>query len=257
LLPMLARYTEIVFYRAAAELRRDAARMYLGVLWWFLEPILYMSVFYLVFGVGLRKGGADFVVYLLSGLIVWRWFDGSVRSSAGSIVTSVGLMQQVYLPKILLPAVVMVMQGYKFAIIFGVFLLFLVGVWGATVTQYWLALPLILILQLVFICAISGLVAGVIPLVPDLKYMVDFGMTLLFFVSGIFFDIHDLTPAIQEVLSYNPMVIFIEAHRQVLLYGHWPQWALLSKVTVVSLVLLGAMIGILGRCDRYYPRVVG
>lgn len=253
---MLAHYAEIVFYRAAAELRRDAARMYLGILWWFLEPVLYMSVFYLVFGVGLRKGGTDFVIYLLSGLIVWRWFDGSVRSAAGSIVTSVGLMQQVYLPKILLPAVVVVMHSYKFIIIFSVFLLFLVFVWGATVTLYWLALPLMLVLQLIFICAISGLVAGLVPLVPDLRYMVDFGMTLLFFMSGVFFDIHDLTPIIQEVLNYNPMVIFIEAYRNILLYEQWPQWGSLLKVILASFVLFGVMVWMLERCDRYYPRVV-
>ena len=253
---MLFRYTEIVFYRAAAELRRDAARMYLGVMWWFLEPILYMAVFYLVFGVGLRKGGEDFVVYLLTGLIVWRWFDGSVRASAGSIATSVGLMQQVYLPKILLPAVVVVMHSYKFIIILSVFLMFLVLAWGSNVTEYWWALPLVLVLQLMFVCAISGLVAGLIPLVPDIKYVVDFFMTLMFFVSGIFFDIHELTPAIQEILSYNPMVIFIEAHRNILLYGHWPAWIPLFKVTLSSLILLGVMLGILGRYNRYYPRVI-
>lgn len=254
---MLASYTEIIFYRAAAELKRDAARMYLGVLWWFIEPILYMTVFYLVFGVGLRKGGPDFVMYLLSGLIIWRWFDGSVRASAGSIASSVGLMQQVYLPKILLPAVVVVMNGFKFAIIFSVFLLFLVFIWGADVTQYWLALPALIALQLIFICAISGLVAGLIPIVPDLRYIVDFGMTLLFFMSGIFFDIHDLTPEIQEVLRYNPMVFFIESHRDLLLYGHWPQWASLVKLTAFSLGLLVVTYGLLKRCDRYYPRVAG
>jgi lipopolysaccharide transport system permease protein len=253
---MLARYTEIVFYRAAAELRRESARMYLGVIWWFLEPILYMAVFYLVFGVGLRKGGEDFVVYLLTGLVVWRWFDGSVRASAGSIATSVGLMQQVYLPKILLPAVVVVMHGYKFIIIFSVFLIFLVFIWGITVTEYWWALPLVLVLQLIFVCAISGLVAGLIPLVPDLKYVVDFSITLLFFVSGIFFDIHELTPAIQEVLNYNPMVVFIEAYRNILLYGHWPAWIPLLKVTASSFVLFGLMIVILRRYNRYYPRVI-
>jgi len=254
---MLARHIEITFYRAAAELKRDAARMYLGVLWWFIEPILYMAVFYLVFGVGLRKDNPDFVVYLLAGLIIWKWFDGSVRSSANSITTSVGLMQQVYLPKIVLPAVVVVMNSFKFVIIFSVFLLFLVFVWNAHVTIHWAAIPLLLVIQLVFICAVSGLVAGLVPLVPDLKYIVDFGMTLLFFMSGIFFDIRDLTPDIQEILGYNPMIVFIESHRGVLLYGQWPEWEKIAKIVLVSVGLFACMCGLLKKCDRYYPRVVG
>lgn len=254
---MSVRYVEIVFYRAAAELRRDAARAYLGTLWWFLEPILYMAVFYVVFGLGLRRGGPDFVVYLLTGLIVWKWLDGSVRAASTSIISSVGLMQQVYLPKIILPAVVVVMNSYKFTIIFTVFLLFLVWGWGFSVTQHWIAIPVLVLSQLLLVCAAAGLAAALIPVIPDLKYIVDFGLTLLFFVSGIFFDIHELTPAIQELLHYNPMIIFIESYREVLLYGHWPQWLSLAKVTLSALGLLILTILILAKLDRYYPRVVG
>ena len=254
---MLARYIEIVFYRAGAELRRDASRAYLGVLWWFLEPILYMAVFYLVFGLGLRKGGPDFIVYLLTGLIVWRWLDGAVRASTGAILTSVGLMQQVYLPKILLPAVIVVMHSYKFLIVFSVFLLFLTLAWKMPVSPAWWALPVLMTIQLVLICALAGLVAGIIPIVPDFKFLVDFGMTLLFFMSGIFFDVHELTPAIQDIIRYNPMVTFIDAYRQVLLFGQAPQWDALLKILLVAVILLASVCVMLKRLDRYYPRVVG
>ena len=254
---MLARYIEIVFYRAGAELRRDASRVYLGVIWWFLEPTLYMAVFYMVFGLGLRKGGADFVVYLLAGLIVWRWLDGTVRASTGAILTSVGLMQQVYLPKILLPAVIVVMHSYKFLIVFFVFLMFLIVGWKIPITSAWLALPGLMAIQLLLICALAGLVAGIIPIIPDFKFLVDFGMTLVFFMSGVFFDVHELTPEIQDLIRYNPMVTFIDSYQQVLLFGQYPAWDPLLKILMVAIVLLIAVFALLKRLDRYYPRVVG
>ena len=61
----LLQHIELLRYRALAELRRDSSGMYLGMIWWVLEPILYMLVFYIIFGIGLKKGGIDFVFYLL------------------------------------------------------------------------------------------------------------------------------------------------------------------------------------------------
>ena len=60
----MLQYIELLRYRALAELRRDSSGMYLGMIWWVLEPVLYMLVFYIIFGIGLKKGGIDFVFYL-------------------------------------------------------------------------------------------------------------------------------------------------------------------------------------------------
>ena len=133
---MFARYLELLFYRASAELKREASRAYLGITWWFIEPLLYMGVFYLVFGLGLRKGGQDFVMYLLCGLITWKWLDSTVRTSSNVIAGSVGLMAQVYLPKIILPGVILVANTYKFLIVFSIFLLFLLSR-DIPYTEYW------------------------------------------------------------------------------------------------------------------------
>lgn len=254
---MYSRYIELLFYRAYAELTRDLKRAYLGVLWWFIEPVLYMAVFYLIFGVGLAKGGPDFVVYLLTGLITWKWLDGSVKSSANVIVGSVGLMNQVYIPKILLPAMIVIVNTYKLITVLIIFLLFLISVWGIPVTQYWSILPPLLLLQLILICGMAGIAAAVVPVIPDLKYVIEYGMTLAFFMSGVFFDIRELAPEVQRLLMYNPMAILIESYRDILLYARWPNWDALLTVSIEAVVMFGIMLLLLIKLDRYYPRVVG
>jgi lipopolysaccharide transport system permease protein len=253
---MFGRYRELLFYRAYAELTRDLKRAYLGILWWFIEPVLYMGVFYLVFGIGLRKGGPDFVVYLLTGLIVWKWFDGTVKSSSNVIVGSVGLMNHVYIPKLLLPAMVVVVNTYKLLTVMAIFLIFLTLVWKMPVTTYWLGLPVLLFIQLILVCAVAGLAAAVVPIIPDLKYVIDYGMTLAFFMSGIFFDIHELAPRVQHLLMYNPMVVLIDSYRDVLLYARWPDWPALLTVCYESIFLFALMLVILVKLDRHYPRVI-
>jgi lipopolysaccharide transport system permease protein len=249
-------YFDFLMYRAIAELRRDSANMYLGVLWWVLEPLLYMGVFYVVFGLGLKKGGMDFVLYLLCALVPWKWFDSTVRTSSGIILSSAGLMRQIYFPKWLLPGYIVVANVYKFLIVLSLFLLFLYFA-GVQSSSCWIALPLLVFLQFAFICAISGLVSSLVPLIPDLRYAVQYGMTMLFFMSGIFFDVSELGEPVKSWLYLNPMLVFIESYRAILLNQTWPDWQLLENVGIATVLLLLVLYLLFKRMNHYYPRVVG
>jgi len=254
---MNARYADLVFYRGLAELRAEASRAYLGIFWWVLEPMLYVGVFYLVFGLGLRRGGDGFVAYLLCGLVPWKWFDSTVRTAMNTISQSVGLMRQVYLPKYLLPLVVVVSNTAKFFLILVIFLVFLT-LYGISPWQPSLAyLPLLVLIQLLMTLAVAGFAAAVVPFVPDFRYLINFSMTLLFFMSGIFFSLSEMPPEVQEILVYNPVLVLIEAYRAVLLHGAAPDLSGLAWVSLFSLCLLFFVGYIFHRYDRSYPRVVG
>lgn len=248
-------YTEFLMYRAIAELKRDSSSMYLGMLWWVIEPLLYMMVFYVVFGLGLKKGGVDYVLYLLCGLVPWKWLDSTVRTSSGIINSSAGLMRQLYFPKWLLPGYIVLANTYKFFIIFVLLLLIVIGA-GINPSACWLALPLIVVMQFFLVCALSGLASLLVPLVPDLKYAVHYGMTMLFFMSGIFFDISEIGEPVRFWLSWNPALIFIDAYRSVLLNQLWPDWFVLMKVMVLTMMVLLLVVILFRKLDRYYPRVV-
>lgn len=253
---MIGRYLELVFYRAWAELRSEVARVYLGVVWWVLEPILYISVFYLVFGLGFRQGDEGFVEFLLCGLVPWKWLDGTVRAASGSVSGSVGLMQQVYIPKILLPLIVITTNTFKFLIILSLLLVFL---WfdGAASYETWVYLPLVLAIHLLMVFAMSVICACIVPFVPDLKFVVTNGMTMLFFMSGIFYKVEYMSQDIQDILMHNPVLVILQTYRDVLLYGRAPDMGALmpgmiemSCFAVMAIVVFRAM-------DRRYPRVVG
>lgn len=248
-------YGQFVAYRALAELKRDSANMYLGMLWWLLEPVLYMAVFYLIFGLGLRKGGIDYVFYLLCGLVPWKWIDSTVRSSSGVIAGSVGLMRQVYFPKWVLPGYICLANTYKFLIIFVLLLLFLMAN-GVQPAASWLAIPVLIFFQALFVFALAGLAAATVPLLPDLKYVVSYGMTMLFFLSGIFFDPSEMGEPVRTWLSWNPALMIISSYRTVLLYGTLPEAGSLIHMFLTMVLLFGLSMLILFRLDRYYPRIV-
>src|SRR5690606_37958917 len=122
-----------------------------------------------VFGLGFRQGDEGFVAFLLCGLVPWKWLDGTVRAASGSVSGSVGLMQQVYIPKILLPMIVIATNTFKFSLILTLFLIFL-WIDGRASYQTWLYLPMVLVMHMLMVLSMSMICACIVPFIPDLKF---------------------------------------------------------------------------------------
>lgn len=252
---MRLHYLQLIRYKVFADLKVEAARGYLGMLWWVVEPVLYMATFYIVFGLGLRRGGENFVPYLLTGLVAWKWFATTAGGSINVILADRGLIGQVYIPKYIFPAVLIAKNTIKFLVTL-VLLLVFVLVYGISPTWAWASLPVIVLTQLVLIAGVATVISAIVPLWPDVKLIIRNGLMLLFFLSGIFFDISDVPGLLGDMLALNPMAHFIAAYRVVILHGEFPNWAVLSVVSLVGMLSLLAGLGLLHRYDKLYPRLV-
>lgn len=252
---MSSHYFGFIWYRSLAQLRSESSRAYLGYLWWLLEPLLYLVVFYVVFALVLNRGSESYVQILLTGLVVWKWFDGSVRSSMDAINQNAGLIDKVYLPKIVFPSVCVIANGIKFLLVMS-FLLVYSAVLGNGVSTTWLFLPLLLAVQLLLVCAASCLVAAVTPFLPDIKMIFDKLMTLLFFLSGIFYTLDSIDESIRAYFSLNPAFTLIESYRAVLVYHQLPALSNIIYIAGTSVLALLIAIFILRRYDRIYPRLI-
>src|SRR6185312_4853454 len=229
-------YLQLIWYKGMADLHAEAARAYVGFIWWVLEPLLYMAAFYVAFGMGLRgPGGGVVALSLLCGLVPWKWFASSVQNGSNIIQANAGLIMQVYLPKYVLPGMVMVTNGIKFLIILGLLMLALAVTHGVSWT--WLALPVVVLVEMLLALALSSLAAAVVPLLPDLDLVISNGLIVMMFLSGIFKDISSLPPHLAALLSLNPMVHVIRAFRAVLLEKQWPDWGALAGVALFSVVV--------------------
>jgi len=248
-------YLDLIRYKVYAELSAEAARTFLGILWWLIEPVLYMSVFYLIFGVMFQRGGEGFVYFLLVGLVVWKWFDSSIRSGMVSLSTNAAVIQQVYQPKSIFPLIVVLINTSKFLFVMLLLLLFLL-ISGKPASITWLALLPLIGIQFVLIAGIASVCATIIPFVPDLKWVVDNGLTMLFFLSGVFFDISALPEHFQGWLRLNPMAVLIDGYRNALLLGQMPDWRQLFWVLLFSCILIVAALRVFNRYDRIYPKLV-
>jgi len=250
----LRRFFDIVRFKAYADLRAERERTYLGFLWWFFEPLMFMAVFWLVFDKVLARGTEDFVPFVLVGLVMWQWLRSGISHGSTSVLEAKGLIQQVRLPPVIFPLVTLLSDSVKFGFVLGMLLVVLLFTGHA---QSWtlLALPLVLLAEFALLCALTIWLAAIIPFVPDLRFVTDNILMAMMFLSGIFYDGSVLPEPIRTYFFLNPSAYLIQQAREVLLYQRWPEWEGLLLILGISLVLCVAGAHVLERLRRYYPKL--
>jgi len=248
-------FWQLVAIKVRFNLRSEAAQSYLSYAWWLLEPLLFMLVFYVVFKIFLHRGTEDFVSFLLCGVVPWLWFQKSVTNSGGSIIGGKGLIGQVYLPKIFFPMVVIGQDFVKQLLVFALLLAYLVFAGYAPGVNWWWLLPLMLT-QLVLIMAVSFVFAFLIPFANDIRYLVDAGLRMMMFGSGVFYSYEDvLLPGHREIFLLNPMANLITSYRRVLLEDTAPMLNSLVVISAVSAVAIALMYLVMRRFDNALTRL--
>lgn len=254
-LDLLYHYWQLILVKVAANLRAEASGNYLSYLWWIFEPILHMLVFYIVFGLLLRSGTENFVAFLLTGLVPWLWFNKTISNSMMSIVQGKGLMMQVHLPKMLLPTIVICQDAVKQTVVMVLLVCFLF-LYGISPTVCWLALPVLVVTQLLLISACSYIISAAVPFLPDLRFLVTAGMQMLMFGSAIFYSTDRIPAKYHEIFYLNPVANLLRNYRDIFLYNKWPDWDALFFISSGSLAVIFIMWFVLRRLDHIYPRVV-
>jgi lipopolysaccharide transport system permease protein len=243
-------FWQLVIIKVRFSLRSEASQSYLSYAWWLLEPLLQMGVFYIVFDILLNRGTEDFVAFLLCGIIPWMWFSKSVNQAGTSISRGKGLISQTYLPKPFFPLVIigqaLVKQTFVFLLLF-VFLF----VYDYFPSIGWLWLIPIVITQLLLIIAISFVVAFVVPFARDIQYLIDAGLRMTMFGSGIFYSYKQVfLPEHREIFLMNPMANLIVNYRRVLMEDIEPLTGSLAIISLVSIVVIFLMTRVMKRYNN-------
>lgn len=246
---------QLIWSKTIFGLRAEVERNYLGYGWWVLEPLLHMAVYYLVFGILLQRGGENFPVFLLTGLIPWTWFMKSVTESSNSIVAGHNLMLQVGLPSVVFPLVKILAATLKQI---PIFILLIVFLWfeDFTPNSYWWALAPVIIIQILLTLAFAGFVAALIPFMRDLSYLVPTGLTLLMFLSGIFYDYRVISAEWQEYFLMNPIAFLLKCYREIFVDGTLPDLVALSCWGLAGVTSCFLLLWAYNKLRYIYPRVL-
>ncbi len=235
------RYRDIVWYRTIAGLKSEARQDFLGYIWFLLEPAITTAIMYAVYVLIFQSRGADSVVLLLIGSIIWQWFESSVVVGMMGIKAKLHIMTHFTLPKYIFPLVGIFTNTWKFLCVF-LGLLTVCAVCGYPPNGYVLWLPLVLAAQLMLIVGAALPLAVAVAYFNDMTTVVGSCFRLLMFLSGVFFTVN-MVPA--PALGYfyaNPMAGLIESYRYIIMWHQGPNFAALFYAADCGLIL--AVIGL-------------
>lgn len=216
---------------------------FLGLLWSFLNPLLMLLVYSFVFGVLLRQSWGDagtgapgeFALGLFAGLSLFNLFTETVTRAPSLILENANYVKKVVFPLEIFPVALVgeaLFHGLiSFSILFLGQLLLLHGLQGTV-----LFLPLVLVPVLVLALGLSLLLAALGVFVRDVGYAIMVVTTILLFMSAVFYPLHVVPAAFQKYFMLNPMAVFVENTRRIVMWGQPPDWPWLAYAAGLSLV---------------------
>lgn len=233
---------ELILFNTYAELRAEAARSYLGFIWWVLEPAMMMGAFWIVFGKILGTGGPDYVPFLLIGITVWQWMQSCITHGGYAIWGNLGMVRQVRLPPLVFPISAMLSDTVKFAFIFILLVAILWALGYPPNRHYWALVPLF---GVVFLAGAGAgfLVAAVVPLLPDLRFVIGQVLMVVMFLSGVVFPLDSVPDNMRWMMDLNPVAVIMDETRAVMMHAQPPNWVGLYRVAVIAAgaAAIGAM----------------
>lgn len=227
--------------------KRDVLGRYrgsaMGLLWSFFNPVFMLAIYTFVFSEIFKarwNTGSDskteFALILFAGLIVFNLFVECINRAPSIILSNANYVKKVVYPLETLPFVALVSALFHACVSLAVwFLAYMIffGLPHATVFY----LPLIIFPFCLFIMGISWALASLGVYLRDVSQLIAILTTVIMFLSPIFYPASSLPPLYQKVLYLNPLTTVIEQTREVLYFGHAPNFLLLALYWVVAAIV--------------------
>lgn len=246
---------ELTLFSTYAELRAERARSYLGLIWWVLDPAMQMAVWWLLIDVILGAGGPEYLPSLLIGVTLWQWMKSCMIHGGYAIWSNLNLVRQVRLPPLVFPIVAMLSDTVKFFYILAV-LLMILWLCGYPPNPAYFGLVPLFAAALLLSAGIGFVIAALVPLLPDLRFVIEQVLNVVMYLSGVVFMLTNIqSPQLRAVLSLNPIAVIMDAARGVLMRAEWPNWVGLGKAGLIALVACVAGALIVARLAPRYPKL--
>jgi lipopolysaccharide transport system permease protein len=181
----LYQYRELLKTNVKKDIRGKYKASFLGVLWSFINPLLMVAVYAIVFPYIMRVQTPNYLIFLICGVIPWNWFTTVISQGTTCITNNANLIKKVYFPREILP-ISSVTSGLVNFLISCIIILIFVLAGGLGLSWHLIFLPLIALVQYVITLALIFLLSAFNVYVRDVEYIVMFIINMLFYATPSF-----------------------------------------------------------------------
>ena len=241
LMKNLYSYRELLKSNVKKEIRGKYKGSFLGILWSFLNPLLQVAVYAIVFPYIMRVETPNYLQYLIVGIIPWTFFITVINQGMIAVRMNAGIIKKVYFPREILPISVAISGLVNFFISCIIVLIFCVF-GGLGISWHLILLPLIALIQFIFTLGLVLALSAINIYIKDTEYIVQFIINMLFYATPILYPATLFPEKIRWVLYLNPLTGIIDAYRDIFMYHQMP--GLMSILYLVGVAVIIFFVGL-------------
>lgn len=234
----ILKYHELIKHLALREIKARYKQSVLGFIWIVASPFFQMLIMSFVFSqiIRVENLSVPYPLYLFVGLLPWLFFANSLTSSTSALVDNAALIKKIYFPREVLVISTILAKLVDFFIASGIIILMMLY-YQIPFTPYMLLFFPVLFVQVLFTLGVSLALSVLNMLYRDIQYLFQLFLSLWFYVTPIIYSVEFFPEQFRWIFKFNPMAVFINAYRQVLLGGDVFSLSSIFIGLVVSLVI--------------------
>lgn len=238
LLKNLYQYRELLKTNVQKEIRGKYKGSFLGVLWSFINPLLQVAVYAIVFPYIMKQSIDNFLMFLICGIIPWSFFTVAMTNGMISVRTNGDIIKKVYFPREILPISVALSGLVNFLISCLIILLFCF-ITGVGISWHIILVPFIGIIQMLFVLGLILALSAINIYIKDTEYIVGFFINLLFYGTPILYEISYFSSSkiLTILLQLNPLGHIITAYRDLFMYHTLPAFGSVMYMVIFAIVV--------------------
>ena len=236
----LYNYRELLKTSVKKDIGGKYKHSFLGVLWSFVNPLLQIAVYAIIFPLIMRSNIEHYTVFMVCGLIPWQYFSTVLNRSSFVMIENGNIIKKVYFPREILPLSLVTSETVNFLITSLIMIAFTIAN-GLGITKYILLFPVILVIQYILQLGISLILSSVTVYFRDLQHFIGVLLQLFFYATPIVYSVETIPANYQWILKLNPMTYIIEGYRDILYNQCMPNLKMLGIILLIGIV--GTVIG--------------
>lgn len=233
----LFQYREFLNTSIRKEIRGKYKKSFLGILWSFLNPLLMLMVYAIIFPIILKSPEKNYVMFLMTALIPWTFFTTVVTQGASTIVANGNILKKVYFPREILPISTVTSGLVNFLISCLIIFIFLIFT-GIGFSKYIFFLPFVILIEYLLLLGIVFILSSVTVYLRDLEHIIGVIIQALFYGTPIVYSLSSIPEKFMWVFHLNPMAYIVQGYRDILYYQTMPDLQGLFIILGLSIFLV-------------------
>jgi lipopolysaccharide transport system permease protein len=234
----LLRYRPLIQSLVARDLVARYRGSILGFFWSFINPLLQLLTYGIVFTVILPGRHSPtiepYLLFFFCGILPWTWFSSSIAESSGVLLAGGNLIKKVLFPAEVLPVVAVFANLAHFLL--GLPALLLCLAWYGRITPSLLLLPLPMLVQFVITLGLALFISALTVHFRDVQSILGHLLHLWFFATPVLYFYGDIGGPVRQALRFNPMTHVLVSYQQILFHGSFDHWRGLGIALLLGVV---------------------